>query len=199
MEILLEAAGDGRYGQRDRTLLLVMYRHGLRVSESNQLRWEQFDMKAGLLSVQRLKHGVPSITLSWSRIARLAAAAANVAASLTCLFPNVADRMTASNARKLVARTGVAAKLPFPVHPHMLRHGLRLLSSPTRVTTRDPCSIIWGTRTSRIRCVHRTCVGPIQIVSGRMERAGLAVDSLKSIALTRVIERTWRSFGADAP
>jgi Phage integrase family len=30
--------------------------------------------------------------------------------------------MTDSNMRKLVARTGLAAKLPFPVHPHMLRH-----------------------------------------------------------------------------
>jgi type 1 fimbriae regulatory protein FimE len=30
--------------------------------------------------------------------------------------------MTASNVRKLVARSGLAAKLPFPVHPHMLRH-----------------------------------------------------------------------------
>ena len=30
--------------------------------------------------------------------------------------------MTASNVRKLVARTGLVAKLQFPVHPHMLRH-----------------------------------------------------------------------------
>lgn len=30
--------------------------------------------------------------------------------------------MTASNVRKLVTRTGLAGKLPFPVHPHMLRH-----------------------------------------------------------------------------
>ena len=30
--------------------------------------------------------------------------------------------MTASNVRKLVARSGLAAKIPFPVHPHMLRH-----------------------------------------------------------------------------
>src|SRR6266404_5614566 len=60
VETLLEAAGSGRYGQRDRTLLLVMYRHGLRVSETITLRWEQFDLKAGLLSVQRLKQGVPS-------------------------------------------------------------------------------------------------------------------------------------------
>src|SRR5260370_27457785 len=60
IETLLDAAASGRYGHRDRTLLLVMYRHGLRVSEAISLRWEQFDLKAGLLSVQRLKHGVPS-------------------------------------------------------------------------------------------------------------------------------------------
>jgi site-specific recombinase XerD len=30
--------------------------------------------------------------------------------------------MTASNVRKLVTRIGLVAKLPFPVHPHMLRH-----------------------------------------------------------------------------
>ena len=58
METLLDAAGSGRYGHRDRTLLLMMYRHGLRVTEAISLRWEQLDMKAGLLAVQRLKHGV---------------------------------------------------------------------------------------------------------------------------------------------
>jgi type 1 fimbriae regulatory protein FimE len=60
METLLEAAKSGRYGHRDRTLLMMMYRHGLCVSEAISLRWEQFDLKAGLLSVQRLKKGVPS-------------------------------------------------------------------------------------------------------------------------------------------
>src|SRR5450759_2402819 len=61
MDRLLDAAGtSGRHGARDRTLLLLMYRHGLRVSETISLRWEQFDLKAGLLAVQRLKKGVPS-------------------------------------------------------------------------------------------------------------------------------------------
>jgi type 1 fimbriae regulatory protein FimB/type 1 fimbriae regulatory protein FimE len=31
--------------------------------------------------------------------------------------------LSGSAVRKLVARAGVAAGLPFPVHPHMLRHG----------------------------------------------------------------------------
>ena len=30
--------------------------------------------------------------------------------------------MTTSNVRKMIARAGQAAALPFPVHPHMLRH-----------------------------------------------------------------------------
>ena len=30
--------------------------------------------------------------------------------------------MTTDNVRKLVQRGGQEAKLPFPVHPHMLRH-----------------------------------------------------------------------------
>jgi len=30
--------------------------------------------------------------------------------------------MTASNVRKLMANAGHRARLPFPVHPHMLRH-----------------------------------------------------------------------------
>lgn len=37
-----------------------MYRHGLRVSKADSLRWEQVDLKAGMLHVNRLKNGVPS-------------------------------------------------------------------------------------------------------------------------------------------
>jgi type 1 fimbriae regulatory protein FimE len=60
VEKLLVAAAGGRHGARDRTLLLLIFRHGLRVSEAVSLRWDQVDLKAGLLHVQRLKNGVPS-------------------------------------------------------------------------------------------------------------------------------------------
>jgi type 1 fimbriae regulatory protein FimB/type 1 fimbriae regulatory protein FimE len=33
-----------------------------------------------------------------------------------------AGPMTSANVRKIVARAGRLAALPFPVHPHMLRH-----------------------------------------------------------------------------
>jgi type 1 fimbriae regulatory protein FimB/type 1 fimbriae regulatory protein FimE len=37
-----------------------MYRHGFRVSEVVALRWDQIDLKQGLMHVSRLKNGVPS-------------------------------------------------------------------------------------------------------------------------------------------
>ncbi len=46
----LQASGKlGRHRARDRTLILIAYRHGLRVSELVALRWDQVDLKAGLL------------------------------------------------------------------------------------------------------------------------------------------------------
>jgi integrase len=42
------AAGNlGRHGAHDRTLILIVYRHGQRVSELVALRWDQVDLKAG--------------------------------------------------------------------------------------------------------------------------------------------------------
>jgi integrase len=44
---LIEAAGRvGRKGERDKLMLTLMYRHGLRVSEVTDLRWTDFDLGA---------------------------------------------------------------------------------------------------------------------------------------------------------
>src|SRR5215510_16113453 len=51
----------GRYGHRDATMILIAYRHGLRVGELCALRWDQVDFGQGLLHVARLKHGIPSV------------------------------------------------------------------------------------------------------------------------------------------
>ena len=39
----------GRHGHRDATMILLAYRHGLRVSELVGLRREQVDLRQGLL------------------------------------------------------------------------------------------------------------------------------------------------------
>ena len=124
MERLLEAAGSsGRYGARDRTLPLLMYRHGLRVSEAIALWWDQIDIKAGHLAVVRCKNGVPSTHPLRGPELRAPRQLRRDWPDTPYLF--VSERrgpMTASNVRKLVARSGLVAKIPFPVHPHVLRH-----------------------------------------------------------------------------
>ena len=124
VEQLLDVAGrTGRYGARDRTLLLLMYRHGLRVSEAIGLRWDQVDLKAGHLHVLRLKNGVASThPLRGPELRALRQLKRDWPDTPYLFVSERGGPMTGSNVRKLVSRVGLQAKLPFPAHPHMLRH-----------------------------------------------------------------------------
>ncbi len=52
VDSLIKAAGSvGRHRHRDKTLILIAYRHGLRVSELIGLRWSDVDLKAAQLYV----------------------------------------------------------------------------------------------------------------------------------------------------
>ena len=61
LEKLIKAARKGRYGRRDATLILLVARHGLRVTEAIDLRWDQIDFSKGHLHVRRLKGGIHSV------------------------------------------------------------------------------------------------------------------------------------------
>jgi type 1 fimbriae regulatory protein FimB/type 1 fimbriae regulatory protein FimE len=60
VERLMAAANGNRWGHRDATMILVGYRHGLRVSELVDLRWDQVDFSTATLHVRRVKQGTPS-------------------------------------------------------------------------------------------------------------------------------------------
>jgi type 1 fimbriae regulatory protein FimB/type 1 fimbriae regulatory protein FimE len=122
--LIRAAARRGRYGQRDACLLLLAYRHGLRVSEVVNLRWDQIDLKAGHLHVRRLKSGTPSThPLQGDELRALRQLAREWPDRGGFVF--ISERhgpMSPDGVRKMVTRTGEEAGLPFPVHPHMLRH-----------------------------------------------------------------------------
>lgn len=135
--LIKAAKASGRYGQRDSTLLMIMYRHGLRVSEAIALKWEAVELKQGLLHVTRLKNGTPSThPLRGPELRALRALQAEWETSPYVFCSERGGPMTASNVRKLVTRLGVKAKLPFPVHPHQLRHALGYKLAADGVDTR---------------------------------------------------------------
>ncbi len=98
-------------------LFLLMFRHGLRVSETVSLRWDQVDLKAGLLHVQRLKHGVPSThPLRGPELRALRQLRRDWPDGAYLFVSERGGPMTASNVRKLVAGAGAARApaLPYP-------------------------------------------------------------------------------------
>ena len=116
--------GVGRHGLRNDTMILLAYRHGLRVSELVHLRWDQVDLDQGFLHVRRLKHGVPSThPLTGSEIRALRRLAKQAPEQAYVFLSERHGPLTASSVRKMLAQAGERAALGFPVHPHQLRHG----------------------------------------------------------------------------
>jgi type 1 fimbriae regulatory protein FimB/type 1 fimbriae regulatory protein FimE len=124
VEKLLQASGKlGRHGARDRTLILIAYRHGLRVSELVALRWDQVDLKAGVLHVARLKNGLASThPIRGPELRALRELQREYPGSPYLFVSELGGPMTPATVRKLITRAGEKARFPFPIHPHMLRH-----------------------------------------------------------------------------
>jgi len=121
--LMTGAKSVGRHKHRDATLILIAYRHGFRVSELVSLRWDQVDLKQGKLHVNRLKNGSPSVhPLRGPEIRALRRLQRDYQHSPYVFSTERKGPLTTSTVRKLITRAGNNAGLPFPVHPHMLRH-----------------------------------------------------------------------------
>lgn len=134
-QLMTAARNVGRHGHRDATMILIAYRHGLRVSELVSLRWEQVNLAQGLLHVNRLKNGTASThPIKGPELRALRRL------QHTSPYVFVTERkgpLTDSTVRKIVVRAGKKAGIPFAVHVHMLRHGCGFKLANDGIDTRS--------------------------------------------------------------
>jgi type 1 fimbriae regulatory protein FimB len=143
MEKFLKASKLTRNPERDYCLMLMAYRHGLRVSEAIDIRMSQLDLDGAYLYVRRLKgsrSGQQPIEGDELRTIRkwLHERAAYKDAGTDYLFlSEQGAAMKRQTINYLVKTIGEKSGFGFRVYPHMLRHscGYTLANKNTATRT----------------------------------------------------------------
>jgi len=127
VERLIEATKGSRNEARDRCLLLLMFRHGLRVSEACGLKLDQVDTESRVLHVARLKGGLS--TTQPLRGDELRAIGfwlkerARMKPTGAAFFVSEQRKpLHRSTVNLALQKYSATACLPLRAHPHMLRH-----------------------------------------------------------------------------
>lgn len=139
VDSLIKAAREtGRQGLRDGLLILMAYRHGLRVSELAGLKWEQVCFAEGLLHVSRAKNGTAAThPIEGDELRLLRQLQRKTDASLFVFLSERRAPLSSRAVQTIVARAGQIAGIPFPVHPHMLRHSTGFALANSGADTRS--------------------------------------------------------------
>jgi site-specific recombinase XerD len=113
----------GRHRIRDGAMILLMFRHGLRTAELVALKWSQIDLAGGYIEIHRCKHGHDSIhPLRSPELRALRQIQRDYPDSSYVFVSERQAPLSTRSIRQIVARAGQVAQIPFPVHPHQLRH-----------------------------------------------------------------------------
>jgi integrase len=123
VESLIEAAKGNRHGHLDATMILVVFRHGLRAAELATLEWSQVDFATATLHVRRVKKGTPA--RHPLRADELRALRKLQRESTSSPFVFTSERgapFATAGFAKMAERAGSAAGFAFKAHPYMLRH-----------------------------------------------------------------------------
>jgi site-specific recombinase XerD len=137
VERLIEAAKGNRQGHRDATMILIVFRHGLRAAELVDLRWDQVQFDSATLHVRRVKAGTPSTHPLTGLEMRALRRLQRESASSPFVF--VSGRKTpfsTAGFARMLERAAETAGLKIKVHPHMLRHACGFKLANDGVDTR---------------------------------------------------------------
>lgn len=101
------------------------------------LKWDQFDLKRGQVHINRLKNGSASThPIEGDELRLLRRLKREYPNSPFIFTTERGGPLTRSTVSKLMKRAGEQGGLPFPVHPHMLRHGTGYYLANKGVPTR---------------------------------------------------------------
>jgi len=124
---LIDAAKGSRNAARDRCFLLLMFKHGLRVSEACGLKLSQVDTESRVLHVKRLKAGLSTthpLRGDELRVIKTWLSERTKMKPETDAF-FISERrgpLSRKTAWVMIRDYGKLADLPVDAHPHMLRH-----------------------------------------------------------------------------
>jgi integrase len=122
IEKLIAAAKGNRHGHRDAAMILICFRHGLRASELCELQWSDVEFETATLHLRRAKGGVTGTHPLLGDELRALRALKRAAKSPFAFISERGAPFTVSGLQKMIERAGIAARMPFKTHPHMLRH-----------------------------------------------------------------------------
>jgi integrase len=124
MTKLLAALKRNRHGHRDWLIALLIYRHGLRVSEACDLRWDDIDFTKRTIDVRRLKgshdsrHYLERDELAALKLLRRQQAEKGIKSAYVFINER-GEPFGRMGIARMIERAGEAAELPFPIHVHM--------------------------------------------------------------------------------
>jgi type 1 fimbriae regulatory protein FimB len=121
------AATKGSHEARDHCLLLLIFRHGLRVTEACRLKLNQVDTKGKVLHIARSKRGFSTThPLRGDELKAIGAwlkqRARMKPTGKTFFVSEQRKPLHRSTVNLILDACSKAAALPFSAHPHMLRH-----------------------------------------------------------------------------
>jgi type 1 fimbriae regulatory protein FimB len=153
---VLDAAKKSRHGTRDHLMLLMMYRHGLRVSEAVRLRRDDVNLDQARLWVKRAKNGLSvEQPIPGDELRAIKRYLTSRTDRLPWLFTSERGTQLTERAVYYLVRTAGEAAGLNNVHPHTLRHscGYYLADRGTDLRTiqdylghRDPRHTVHYTR-----------------------------------------------------